>query len=78
MLSSEANAPRPIDVLAGCDADGILCKTLQSRPPHVNDMALTRNFKQMIVARVKRDSVFAKALFDEAATLFLNGEPDMA
>ena len=41
-------------------------------------MALTRKFKQTIVARVKRDPAFAKALLDEAATLFLNGEPDTA
>ncbi len=41
-------------------------------------MALTRNFKQTIVARVKRDPAFAKGLLNEAATLFLNGEPDAA
>jgi DNA-binding phage protein len=41
-------------------------------------MALTRKFKQTIVERVKRDPAFAKALLDEAATLFLNGEPDTA
>ncbi len=41
-------------------------------------MALTRKFKQTIVERVKRDPAFAKAMLDEAATLFLNGEPDTA
>jgi DNA-binding phage protein len=41
-------------------------------------MALTQDFKQTIVERVQRDPVFAKALLDEAATLFLNGEPYMA
>jgi DNA-binding phage protein len=41
-------------------------------------MALTRDFKQTVVERVKRDPAFAKALLDEAATLFLNGEPDTA
>jgi DNA-binding phage protein len=41
-------------------------------------MALTRNFKQTIAARAKRDPAFAKGLLDEAATLFLNGEPDTA
>src|SRR6266849_6585422 len=41
-------------------------------------MALTRSFKHTIVARVKRDPAFAKALLDEAATLFLNGEPHTA
>jgi DNA-binding phage protein len=44
----------------------------------VSDMALTRNFKQTIAARAKRDPAFAKGLLDEAATLFLNGEPDTA
>jgi DNA-binding phage protein len=41
-------------------------------------MALTRDFKHTVVARVKRDPAFAKGLLDEAATLFLNGEPDVA
>lgn len=41
-------------------------------------MALTRDFKQTIVERVQRDPKFAKALLDEAATLFLNGEPHIA
>jgi DNA-binding phage protein len=41
-------------------------------------MALTRNFKQTVVARVERDPKCAQALLDEAATLFLNGEPETA
>ncbi|NMG73425.1 DNA-binding protein [Aromatoleum diolicum] len=41
-------------------------------------MTLTRNFKQTVVDRVHRDPEFAKALLDEAATLFLSGEPDAA
>jgi len=41
-------------------------------------MALTRDFKETVVERAKRDPAFAKALLDEAATLFLNGEPDTA
>ncbi len=41
-------------------------------------MALTRNFKQTVVERVERDPKFAKALLDEAATLFLRGEPESA
>ena len=41
-------------------------------------MALTRNFKQTIVERIERDPEFAKALLDEAATLFLSGEPETA
>lgn len=41
-------------------------------------MALTRDFKETVVKRVQRDPAFAKAMLDEAATLFLNGEPDTA
>jgi DNA-binding phage protein len=41
-------------------------------------MALTREFKRTVVERVRRDPAFAKALLDEAATLFLNGEADTA
>ncbi len=41
-------------------------------------MTLTRDFKQTFVERVERDPDFAKALLDEAATLFLSGEPDAA
>lgn len=41
-------------------------------------MGLTRDFKQTVVERVQRDPKFARALLDEAATLFLNGEPEAA
>jgi DNA-binding phage protein len=41
-------------------------------------MALTRDFKETIADRVVRDPKFAQALLDEAATLFLNGEPHTA
>lgn len=41
-------------------------------------MELTRDFKQTIADRVRRDPAFAKALLDEAATLFRNREPQMA
>ena len=41
-------------------------------------MALTRNFKETVIQRVQYDSSFAQALLDEAATLFLNGEPETA
>lgn len=41
-------------------------------------MALTRDFKQTVIERVQKDPNFAKALLDEAATLFLNGEPEVA
>lgn len=43
-----------------------------------NLMALTRSFKQTIAERAQRDPAFAQALLDEAATLFLNGEPEIA
>lgn len=41
-------------------------------------MTLTRDFKQTIVERVRREPEFARVLLDEAATLFLNGETDTA
>lgn len=41
-------------------------------------MALTRDSNRTVEERVKRDPAFAKALLDEALTLFLNGEPDTA
>ena len=41
-------------------------------------MALTRDYKQTVIERAQRDPAFGKALLDEAATLFLNGEPDTA
>ena len=41
-------------------------------------MPLTRDFKQTVAERVRRDPAFATALLDEAATLFLNGEPQTA
>jgi len=41
-------------------------------------MALTRSFKETVVQRVQTDAAFAHALLDEAATLFLNGEPETA
>lgn len=41
-------------------------------------MALTRDFKRTVVERIQRDPEFARALLDEAATLFLNGETETA
>jgi len=41
-------------------------------------MTLTKDFKVTVVERVKRDPKFAEALLDEAAALFLNGEPETA
>lgn len=41
-------------------------------------MALTRSFKETVAERARRDPAFAKALLDEAATSFLNGDPHTA
>jgi DNA-binding phage protein len=41
-------------------------------------MTITRDFKQTVAERALRDPEFAKALLDEAATLFLSNEPDAA
>lgn len=41
-------------------------------------MALTRDFNKIIVERVEHDPEFAKALLDEAATLFLSDDPETA
>jgi len=41
-------------------------------------MALTRDFKETILARVQREPKFAHALLQEALDLLLNGEPDTA
>jgi DNA-binding phage protein len=41
-------------------------------------MALTRDFKETVAARVQNDPAFAQALLDEAITLFVNGEPESA
>src|SRR3989338_9820650 len=60
------------------------CGRRQNLPPEKpkiqrgDHMALTRNFKQTIIERVERDPEFAKALLDEAATLFLSDEPETA
>jgi DNA-binding phage protein len=41
-------------------------------------MALTRQFKRTVVDRIRREPAFGRQLLDEAATLFLNGEPGPA
>ncbi|MEH3117245.1 MAG: transcriptional regulator [Methylorubrum populi] len=41
-------------------------------------MTLTREFRETVKERMARDPAFSKALLDEAATLFLNGEPHTA
>jgi DNA-binding phage protein len=50
----------------------------EAKGQEVTEMALTRDFKQTVVERAQRDPAFARALLDEAATLFLNGEPHTA
>ena len=37
-------------------------------------MALTRDYKETVIARIKRDRKFAKALFAEAINALLEGE----
>jgi DNA-binding phage protein len=44
----------------------------------MTNMPLTRDFKLTIVERVQREPAFAHALLDEAATAFLNGDPETA
>nr|WP_206065659.1 MULTISPECIES: transcriptional regulator [Novosphingobium] len=39
---------------------------------------MTRDFKATVKERAARDPAFAKAMLDEAATAFLNGEPHVA
>jgi len=41
-------------------------------------MNITRDYKDSINERVDNDPLFTAALLDEAITLFLNGEPDVA
>jgi DNA-binding phage protein len=41
-------------------------------------MALTRDFKQTVNARLQADPAFAQDLLEEAVTLFLNGDADTA
>ncbi|MFJ2365553.1 DNA-binding protein [Pseudomonas sp. NPDC087697] len=44
----------------------------------VSIMAYSRNVFHTIIARISRDPEFARALQNEAATLFRNGEPELA
>lgn len=41
-------------------------------------MAISRDFRETVQERIQNDEAFAAALLDEAVSLFLNGEPDMA
>lgn len=40
-------------------------------------MPLTRDFQPTVVERVRLEPAFARALLDEAGSLFLNGDPAM-
>jgi DNA-binding phage protein len=42
------------------------------------EMALTRDFKETVLARVERDTAFAKELLEEATTLLISGEAETA
>jgi hypothetical protein len=39
-------------------------------------MALTREYKETVVSRIKRDPKFARALYTEAVNAVLKGETD--
>lgn len=41
-----------------------------------SDMALTREYKQTVVARIQRDRKFARALYAEALNALLEGETE--
>ena len=41
-------------------------------------MVLSRDSSVTVVDRIRRDPAFAIGLLDEAVSLFLNGEPDVA
>jgi len=51
---------------------------MTERQPGATGMALTRHFKHTIMDRIRREPAFGRHLLDEAATLFLNGEPGPA
>lgn len=41
-------------------------------------MPMARSARETVVARLARDSAFAAALLNESASLYLNGEPEIA
>jgi hypothetical protein len=41
-------------------------------------MTVTRDFRETVQERIQNDAEFAIALLDEAISLFLDAEPDMA
>ena len=52
--------------------------TKHERPKNTKEinMALTREYKATVLARIKRDPKFAKALYAEAVNALLEGETD--
>lgn len=51
---------------------------MQGKTEDAKGMNLSRDVHESVVERVRSRPAVAKALLDEAATLFLNGEPDVA
>ena len=41
-------------------------------------MALTKDFKETVMARIQNEPIYAQALLQEATTLLLQGEPQTA
>lgn len=41
-------------------------------------MTVTKDFRETVQERIQNDAEYATALLDEAISLFLNDEPDMA
>lgn len=76
----EEKIPGPF--VAACDrfirANVLHTEYNAKKRKRLKTMALTRDFKKTVVARVERDPAFAKALLDEAATLFRSGELETA
>jgi putative addiction module killer protein len=58
----------------GCGSGG----NQEQAAEEVSTMALTRDFKETVLARVERDPTFAKKLLDEATMLLTSGEPQTA
>src|SRR5919109_1195743 len=75
--AASASRHRPRDGAMG-GIQGAEGSRREGNGQEVTEMALTRDFKQTVAERVQRDPAFARALLDEAATLFLNGEPHTA
>jgi DNA-binding phage protein len=69
-----AKALHGIQRQEGCGSGG----HQEQAAEEVSTMALTRDFKDTVVARVERDPRFAKKLLDEATMLLTSGEPETA